>query len=186
MATMMSTDMPALAIFGSTIDNRVLELGKILSEVSMFAVMVRSAADDPLAKFNEERRKMDSEAGSHSTSMAGDDDETDEESLPGESDGTDTESDDNSYRDEAGVLRLRGGALHQHDNRDHDGDPNYITPAGIARPDGSHRTKVKLHLQLRENCRFDVTISSKSAVRMPVIHPTLSNSAPVQISDREG
>lgn len=54
MATMLSTDIPALAIFGSAFDNRVLELAKTLSDLSMFPVMVRPVADDPLVKFIEE------------------------------------------------------------------------------------------------------------------------------------
>ncbi|KAJ7794123.1 hypothetical protein B0H13DRAFT_2512710, partial [Mycena leptocephala] len=106
LATMVSPDMPALAIFGSALDDRVLELAKTLSEVSTFAVMVRSAADDPLVKFNEIRRNMDFKAGPHS--MADDDDKTDGESMSGDSASTDTEpEDDYDYRGEAGVFRLR-------------------------------------------------------------------------------
>jgi hypothetical protein len=184
LATMVSLDMPALAIFGSALDDRVLELAKTLSEVSTFAVMVRSAADDPLVKFNEIRRNMDSKAGPHS--MADDDDKTDGQSMSGDSTSTDTEpEDDYDYRGEAGVFRLRGGASHQQTNRNLAEELDYITPAGIARPDGSHRTNVTLHLQLGENCLYDVIISSNSRVRISLVHLPLSNSIAVQISNPE-
>ncbi|KAJ7263764.1 hypothetical protein C8J57DRAFT_1626017 [Mycena rebaudengoi] len=163
MATMLSTDIPALAIFGSALDNRVLELAKTLSDLSMFPVMVRPVADDPLVNFIEERGNMAPEASSQST--GGDYSDT-EEDMISDSESTDTESEDeNDYRGESGVLRLRGGFLHRHRNLNLVDDLDYIAPSGIARPDGSHRARVRLHLRLRENILYDVSICSKNAFK---------------------
>jgi hypothetical protein len=185
MATMMSPDTPALAIFGSILDDRVLEIAKTLCDASKLAVMVRPVADNPLVRFAQERGNMDPEAGPHGVS--GDHDESDEESLPNsDSEDTDTESEDddtNPPQSETGMWRPRGGALHQHGNINLE-DLDYITPAGIMRPDGSHHTRVRLHLQLRENSRYRVTVSSKSAVC--IFHlciPPRSNSHAVHIPD---
>ncbi|KAJ7263755.1 hypothetical protein C8J57DRAFT_1230952 [Mycena rebaudengoi] len=43
-------------------------------------------------------------------------------------------------------------------------------PAGITRPDGSHRTRVRLHLRLRENILYDGSICSKNAVCISAMH----------------
>ncbi|KAJ6631545.1 hypothetical protein B0H10DRAFT_2207182 [Mycena sp. CBHHK59/15] len=51
MAVMLSSDEPALTIFGSVLDDFVSNSAKLLSEASGFAVMVRPVVDDPISKF---------------------------------------------------------------------------------------------------------------------------------------
>ncbi|KAJ6597483.1 hypothetical protein DFH09DRAFT_1272188 [Mycena vulgaris] len=170
--TMLSPEVPALAIFGSILDDRVLELAKALSDVSMFSVMVRPAEDDPLAQFMQESREIiDGEWNTEDgDSSEGSDSGTDDENV--ESDGDDSDSDggnDYAGQDQGqgqGVFRLRGGAMRQRGQHSMiDDDPDYIVPAGVDRPDGSHRTRVKLHLKLHEKCLYDVAISSKTAFK---------------------
>jgi hypothetical protein len=163
MATMLSTDTPALAIFGSALDIYVLDLAKTLSDLSMLPVMIRPVADDPLVKF-QETRNMTPETD---LSMAEDWSDTDsEEDIVNESEDEHNSPGDSDSR----TLRLRGGTLHHHGNINVVEDPDHITPAGIARPDGSHRSRVRLHLRLRENMLYNVSICSKNAVRSFAIH----------------
>ncbi|KAJ7121090.1 hypothetical protein C8R44DRAFT_736776 [Mycena epipterygia] len=169
-ATMMYPDVPALAIFGSVLDDRVLQLAKALSDVSEFVVMIRPVEDDPLAKFTREIDAATNAEGGHSTvvSPANSEYGTDEETGNGDMDESDTEdSDDDFAVGEGGVFRLRGGASHQHGkcNIVEGPDPDYIVPSGIDRPDGFHRTRVKLHLQLHETCVYDVAIASKTSFK---------------------
>ncbi|KAJ7231365.1 hypothetical protein C8J57DRAFT_182086 [Mycena rebaudengoi] len=158
MATMLSTDTPALAIFGSALDIYVLDLAKTLSDLSMLPVMIHPVADDPLVKF-EETRNMTPETD---LSMAEDWSDTDsEEDIVNESEDEHNSPGDSDSR----TLRLRGGTLHHHGNINVVEDPDHITPAGIARPDGSHRSRVRLHLRLRENMLYNVSICSKNAFK---------------------
>ncbi|KAJ7768628.1 hypothetical protein DFH07DRAFT_300070 [Mycena maculata] len=170
-ATMMSPEMPALVIFGSILDNRVLELAQTLSDVSMFAVMIRPLEDDPVAKFMDQCRETEADSEYR---MVDSDYETDDESTDNFfTESTSDESDDDGNLDEGdspssdadGVFRLRGGATSQDKNLQLVDDPDYIVPAGIERPEGSHRTRVRLHLQLREDCLYDISISSKTAFK---------------------
>lgn len=49
---MFSPGIPALAIFGSFLDNRVPSFAKTIADISGFAVMIRPIGDDPVAKFS--------------------------------------------------------------------------------------------------------------------------------------
>ncbi|KAJ7712090.1 hypothetical protein B0H16DRAFT_1703140 [Mycena metata] len=51
LAAMLSPDVPALAIFGSILDERVLNTAQALAAVSGFSVMVRPLEDDPVSSF---------------------------------------------------------------------------------------------------------------------------------------
>ncbi|KAJ7450335.1 hypothetical protein B0H11DRAFT_323056 [Mycena galericulata] len=50
-ATMLSPNIPALAVFGDIGDSAVLKAAKLLSNLSQFMVMIRPLADDPIAKW---------------------------------------------------------------------------------------------------------------------------------------
>ncbi|KAJ7677633.1 hypothetical protein B0H17DRAFT_111065 [Mycena rosella] len=159
--TMLSPETPALAIFGSILDDQVLELAKTLSDVSAFAVMVRSTEDDPLVKFMQAREidiEMYPESG---YSSEGSDNGTTGDDI--ESDADDSHSDSGDDYGIGGTFRPRGGALRK--GKQKEVDPDYIIPAGIDRPDGFHCTRVKLHLQLHQDCLYDVAISSKTAFK---------------------
>ncbi|KAJ7455766.1 hypothetical protein FB451DRAFT_1277381 [Mycena latifolia] len=166
-ATMLSPNTPALALFGSILDDHVLELAKALSNASAFVVMVRPAEHDPLPKFLAAQEipvdiEMDTEKSSESSN-----DETDsEEDFREQSDGSDVgDSDSGDEYGVRGAFRPRGGALVA-DGNYNTGDPDYIVPAGIVRPEGAHRTRVKLHLQLHQNSEpYDVAIISKTAFK---------------------
>ncbi|KAJ6537017.1 hypothetical protein B0H19DRAFT_380889 [Mycena capillaripes] len=134
-ATMLSPEVSALAIFGSILDAQVLELAKTLSDESTFPVMVRPAEDDPVPRFMYERRRMglETEHGSADENDYGTDEDSgysamDEDSLDDEMDEEsggyamdvhgdqvsgleDTASEDSAHNDHGeGGLRLRGGA----------------------------------------------------------------------------
>ncbi|KAJ7677653.1 hypothetical protein B0H17DRAFT_1078992, partial [Mycena rosella] len=160
-ATMLSPHTPALAIFGSILDDQVLDLANTLSDVSAFAVMVRPTEDDPLAKFMQETREneMDTETG---YSTEGSDDGTIEDSV--NSNANDSDSDSGEDYGVAGTFRPRGEAR-KDKQKQKQVDLDYIVPVGIDRPDGFHRTRVKLHLRLQENCLYKVAISSKTAFK---------------------
>ncbi|KAJ7145629.1 hypothetical protein C8R44DRAFT_755610 [Mycena epipterygia] len=135
--------------------------------MSALVVMIRPVEDDPLAQFAREMDTMNTGTGySVRGSAAGSDYGTDEES--GDSDETESDTDEDDYGvGEGEFFRLRGGSLRHYDKHNiaEDADPDYIVPAGIERPDGSHRTRVMLHLQLHETCWYDVEISSKTAFK---------------------
>ncbi|KAF7363188.1 CAMK/CAMK-unique protein kinase [Mycena venus] len=157
LATMLSPDTPALSLFGSILNDRVLELAKALCDVSAFTVMVRPAEDDPLLKFLE-AHEIDIAAIDLGYSSDG---SCDSLATPPDSD---MDSDSGPECSAHGAFRPRGGASRA-DGSHNLVDPDYIMLAGIDRPDGSHRTRVKLHLQLNENCLYDVAISSKTAFK---------------------
>ncbi|KAJ7443902.1 hypothetical protein B0H11DRAFT_452370 [Mycena galericulata] len=122
LATMVSPEMPALAIFGSILDDRVLELAQTLSDVSTFAVMVRPIEGNPVPRFTLEPTKQKFEIGSKTEDSDGDD-EMDDESITSLSEPESTsgrESDDGKAYEEdpptKGVFRLQGGASSQDRN----------------------------------------------------------------------
>ncbi|KAJ7481844.1 hypothetical protein FB451DRAFT_1444471 [Mycena latifolia] len=166
LATMLSPDTPALTIFGSILDDHVLELAKTLSDVSGFAVMVRPTEDDPLTIFILERNEMDIDIDIETGySTEGSDDGIEQETQESvNSDADDSDTDSGEDYETGGAFRPRGGALRT-DAITNQVDPDYIVPAGIDRPDGSHRARVKLHLQLHENCEYNVAISSKTTFK---------------------
>ncbi|KAJ7737326.1 hypothetical protein B0H16DRAFT_1572137 [Mycena metata] len=137
--------------------------------------MVRPVADNPLTKFQDNLKLRKFQEGKEmetDTELASNSDESDWEELDDDShadmhsEGTDSEEsedgDQNFGRNEGGVLRLRGGATKE-DQMVLDA-LDYITPAGIERPDGSHRTKAKLHLSIHNDCTYDVTVSTKTMI----------------------
>ncbi|KAF7349743.1 WD-REPEATS-REGION domain-containing protein [Mycena sanguinolenta] len=154
LATMLSTDMPALAIFGSIVDNRILELAQRLSDASTLPVMVQPVADDPVTIF--------SQSSSFNAHSAGDamDDGSESDNPSSELDASDDDSGSDLPTDK--VFRLRGGATGQ-DKTQPDDASDYLGPNGIERPDvGLHRTNIDLHLNIDENCVYDVEISSET------------------------
>ncbi|KAJ6613477.1 hypothetical protein B0H10DRAFT_2048679 [Mycena sp. CBHHK59/15] len=50
-AAILSPDEPALAIFGSILDSGVLEVAKLVSDLSKFTVMIRPLTDDPVPEW---------------------------------------------------------------------------------------------------------------------------------------
>ncbi|KAJ6448586.1 hypothetical protein C8R45DRAFT_1046037 [Mycena sanguinolenta] len=159
LATMLSIDMPALAIFGSFLDDRVLELAQMLSEASALPVMIRPAADNPITIFSQSSSfhaplgvdtdsDCEMDGGSESENPSS-------ESDADEDDGTDLPTDK--------VFRFRGGSTRQDRKIQPNDTSDYIGPKGIERPDdGLHRTNINLHLHLDENYVYDVEISSET------------------------
>ncbi|KAJ7467450.1 hypothetical protein B0H11DRAFT_2284397 [Mycena galericulata] len=171
-ATMLSPEIPALAIFGSILDRPVLELAQTLSDASKFPVMVRPIEDDPVPMFIHQQRETVSgtEHGMEDSGggMGDSDYEMEEDdSATSELEGTSAESgDDEDFpAPEEGVFRLRGGATRQDRNIQIADDANYIVPAGIERPDGSHRTNLHLHLHLHDNSVYTVVVTSKTVFK---------------------
>ncbi|KAF7342150.1 putative serine/threonine protein kinase [Mycena venus] len=82
-AAMLSPDVPALVIFGSILDDRVLSFAKTLANVSGFAVMIRPIGDDPVSTFSEPDEseepipRMPSSLSSESEEEGGNGDEND-------------------------------------------------------------------------------------------------------------
>ncbi|KAF8132185.1 hypothetical protein K438DRAFT_1947941 [Mycena galopus ATCC 62051] len=77
-ATMLSPGLPALVIFGSILDDRVLDLAKTLAEVSGFAVMVRPVSEDPVSKFAQRDGLDDAPPMTPGSESEEDDEEEDE------------------------------------------------------------------------------------------------------------
>ncbi|KAF7333078.1 hypothetical protein MVEN_02372600 [Mycena venus] len=156
LATMMTPDIPALAIFGSILDDRVLELAKILCDTSKFAVMVRPPSDNPLLTFMS--APADLELGSIEGSDEGATDDSGESEMEasGDSHG-ESDSNDNG----GSVRRLRGGGRSNESLAGPHEDSGRIVPQGILRPDGVHRTDTTLHLQVNDECLYEMEIGSK-------------------------
>ncbi|KAJ7751430.1 hypothetical protein B0H16DRAFT_831701 [Mycena metata] len=122
MAVMLSPETQALAIFGSVLDDWVLNAGRLLADVSKFPVMIRPHAADP----NRSWAKMedgDSPDGVRQTTPAAPEPEKDTPQQDGDlanidDDGDDlylswdssTDSDPEDLDLGTGVFRLRGGA----------------------------------------------------------------------------
>ncbi|KAJ6470325.1 hypothetical protein C8R45DRAFT_422669 [Mycena sanguinolenta] len=174
-ATMLCAEIPALAIFGSILDNRVCELAQTLSHLSALPVMIRPVADDPVMIFSQ---------FTGSDAVLQGEPETDCETEDGsEWDGPSSESGTNDSDDEAdlpaeGVFRPRGGATRE-------GTADEILPKGMKRPIyGVHRTNIKLHLNLDQNCVYDVKVSSETMVSAIYWDLSSANFVPVQVSNR--
>ncbi|KAJ7171634.1 hypothetical protein C8R43DRAFT_20638 [Mycena crocata] len=150
-ATMLTPDLPALAIFGSILDDQVVELAKMLCDTSKFAVMIRPVTDDPLVTFG--KVQPDTASSAEESDFA----------TADESDSGLEESDEEVPEGSTGVFRLRGGARGKKRQKDTEVvDSGYIVPNGILRPDGAHRTYVTLHLQVNNTCLYDMDIISKT------------------------
>ncbi|KAJ7622290.1 hypothetical protein FB45DRAFT_927433 [Roridomyces roridus] len=171
LATMLSPETPALAIFGSFLDDRVLDLAQALCEQSAFAVMIRPENEDPVAMFLRQSLIADetSEIKQHidpaetpDDKQQSDDQESDTESTAG----TRSESDDDlEVPPRDGAFRLRGGASHGEGNFGH------ITPAqGVEKPvDGAHGTKLTLHLHATESGPYDVVLSTETMFKFQTL-----------------
>ncbi|KAJ7622263.1 hypothetical protein FB45DRAFT_1091051 [Roridomyces roridus] len=145
LATMLSPETPALTIFGSFLDNRVLDLARALCEESALVVMIRSQAEDPVALFLRQSfvaaETPDTKQQSDGRCFSGDPDSERESDL------------EVPPRD--GVFRLRGGATHS------DRQLDYITPTmSVEKPvDGAHGTNVSLHLHVTESTQQILVIN---------------------------
>ncbi|KAJ7628705.1 fungal-specific transcription factor domain-containing protein [Roridomyces roridus] len=158
-ATMLSPETPALAIFGSILDNHVLDLAQSLCEASSFAVMVRPSADDPVAMFLRQSERMPG------TQVHGDD-VSDHQSV---SDSDQSEGHDEDPPKDT-VFRLRGGAARGERHLQPVDDSDYIVPAGIKRPDyGAHRVEVNLRLHLKDDIVYDVDISPRTTFKFQTL-----------------
>jgi hypothetical protein len=191
-ATMISPEIPALAIFGSILNKPVQDLAQTLSDASKLPVMVRPIEDDPVPMFVHQQGEAasgteDGMEDSGDEMGDGDYEMEEDESATSELEGTSAESDDDEDvpAPEEGVFRLRGGATRQDRNIQLADDADYIVPAGIERPRGSHRTNLNLHLHLHENSVYKVVIASKTAVCVPsnVVNLPPFNFVSVQVSD---
>ncbi|KAJ7030828.1 hypothetical protein C8F04DRAFT_714100 [Mycena alexandri] len=119
-AVMLSPDVPALAIFGSILDESVLSMGETLADISGFAVMVRPIDDDPVPKFPEPDGSDEPGVTVYTMGPGSKGDEEDNENHDGDQD--DKLSDGMRLGDETvaegRVWRLRGGRGDESDQED--------------------------------------------------------------------
>ncbi|KAJ7628763.1 hypothetical protein FB45DRAFT_919186 [Roridomyces roridus] len=160
-ATMVSPEMPGLAVFGTVLDQETLQLAQTLADSSNFPVMVRPVEDDPVVKFDEAARMaFDSDGLEDEMDVDKQSDDVDFSES-----GDDSEEDEGSYRLDAGAFRLRGGATPGQRTLHGTDDADYIVSTGVDRPDGFHRTRVRLHLRVRSKGLYDMAIFSKTAFK---------------------
>ncbi|KAF7372799.1 putative nwd2 protein [Mycena sanguinolenta] len=169
-ATMLSTEIPALAIFGSILDDRVLRLAQTLSHVSKRPVMIRPPSDNPVTMFSQvtgcgavPRTEPENHCQTESESESEGPSSESEISEPGDPSTKCGVADNNeeSSRSTDRISRPRGGASHRDIFALPIDSSDEIVSKGINRPDnGLHRTAINLHLKLDENCIYDVKIAS--------------------------
>ncbi|KAJ7610466.1 hypothetical protein FB45DRAFT_1121536 [Roridomyces roridus] len=148
---MLSPETPALAIFGSFLDDRVLELARALCGESALVVMICSEAEDPVAIFL--RQSLPAAAVTPDTKQQSDDEESDTEFTQSESD------DDLEVPPRDGVFRLRGGASQSEKNVD-----PVDKPVG-----GAHGTSVTLHLHATEGQPYDVVLLTETMFKFQTL-----------------
>ncbi|KAJ6624735.1 hypothetical protein B0H10DRAFT_717281 [Mycena sp. CBHHK59/15] len=149
-AAMLSPDVPTLAIFGSILDDWVLEIAKTLSDVAGFAVMVRPLVDNPIPNFahntfgeaslDQAAAKWGEDPGSQ---IPGDANTETEVTTPIDSSNTDS-----------AALRIRGGQ----------GDEIWCSKA--------HRAVVWLHLWPDEKRGYSLSVNTKTTFQIQPEYPT--------------
>jgi hypothetical protein len=114
-AAMLCPDVPALVIFGSILDDWVLEAAKLLSKQSGFTVMIQPLGDDPVKTWSSLNKSPEgnniegiahTDLGHHQDSS----DKIDEDQDYEEEDSTTSEEDTEGLSSQDGVFRLRGGS----------------------------------------------------------------------------
>ncbi|KAJ7028548.1 hypothetical protein C8F04DRAFT_1119059 [Mycena alexandri] len=159
MAAMLSPDEPALIVFGSILDDRVLTLAQNLCEVSHFKVLIRPLDDDPVKGWNDvtEEPNPTVETESHDPQDNEEDgsnqDMEETQSMVDSDDSMDNVSTANLDIGTTGVFRLRGGA-HKHVKFDSWKSPEH---------------EFNVHLGVKSNveyrvpiiCRTQFTVQSK-------------------------
>lgn len=158
-AAMLSPGVPALAIFGSFLDDRVLSFAKTLADVSGFTVMIRPIGDDPVSKFSGLSGSDETLPGISSTLGA----ESEEEGEDEHESGADRDGGLNDVQFqhpnpsgtslEGPALRLRGGR--GDDSDEDDGQIPWISKAHRAAvwlkfwPDEKHEYALGVRTQTR-------------------------------------
>lgn len=157
---MLSPEAPALAIFGSILDDEVLSIAKTLAEFSGFAVMVRPVGDDPVSQFTGPFT-MDESPPGMSSPMDSDSDEVeegDEEEDSGEDEDDDGGSPQFEYASgtvtEGPALRLRGGR--GDDSGEDDGNAPWTSKA--------HKAVVWLKLWPDKEHEYPLSLRTKTMV----------------------
>jgi hypothetical protein len=156
---MLSPGVPALAIFGSFLDDRVLSFAKTLADVSGFTVMIRPIGDDPVSKFSGLSGSDETLPGISSTLGA----ESEEEGEDEHESGADRDGGLNDVQFqhpnpsgtslEGPALRLRGGR--GDDSDEDDGQIPWISKAHRAAvwlkfwPDEKHEYVLSVRTQTR-------------------------------------
>ncbi|KAF8185843.1 hypothetical protein K438DRAFT_1836412 [Mycena galopus ATCC 62051] len=158
-ATMLSPGVPALAIFGSILDDRVLDFAKTLAEVSGFAIMIRPVGDDPVSEFAQQDGVDDALPMTPGSESEEDHEDEDEDRVDFEEEASNATSIQvpSPGAFEGPALRLRGGK--GDDSDEEDGPLPWMSKAHKAivwlklRPDEKHeyslgvRTKTTFQLQ---------------------------------------
>lgn len=191
-ATMLSPETPAVAIFGAVLDPMVRDKAKKLSDMSGFPVMVRPGVENPIFQFTGSGSGAvevgQSEALQEQTAPAvgafrlrggaGSDDGSEGDDLAEsvfsqddvEDEGETTEDRDSST---PGVFRLRGGAGSDDGSESDDSDEAKRFPP---RWDSKiHNTTINLRLRLAEQRLYNVAVISRIKVRLlaaPVAPPS--------------
>jgi hypothetical protein len=149
-AAMLSPDVPALAVFGSILDDHILGIAKTLAAVSGFAVMVRPTLDDPVAKFTAPVVTDETPPGISSTSGP----------LSGEGKGpSEGENEDQETRyeyAEGPAMRLRGGR----------GDDSDEEECSIPWRSKNHKAVVWLNLRPDDKHKYALSLRTKTSVRL--------------------
>ncbi|KAJ7253218.1 hypothetical protein C8J57DRAFT_630639 [Mycena rebaudengoi] len=101
-ASMLSPDIPALAIFGSVVEESVVQAAQLLADASRFMVILRPITEDPCLKWKDNAKDV-----GYTKNYT----QEHEDTVDSDDSGTDTRGDvEKPERGLNGVLRLRGGA----------------------------------------------------------------------------
>lgn len=164
-ATMLSPGVPALAIFGSILDDRVLSFAKTLTDVSGFAVMIRPVGDNPVPLFSESDESDETLPRMPSPPGSGNQ-EDDAEDEDGDGDGADFEDEDGDQSSvqisnpsgsqcyEGPALRLRGGR----------GDDSDQDDASLPWKSKAHKAVVWLKLWPDEKHQYSLSVRTQTRV----------------------
>ncbi|KAJ6577891.1 hypothetical protein B0H19DRAFT_1370951 [Mycena capillaripes] len=179
-ATMLSPAEPALAIFGSFLDDRVLSFARTLAEISGFPVMIRPIDDDPVSNFsvldrseetstggeNEQDESEDWAGSENSEGEASEDFQNSEYEVDlddGDGNGIAVQ-DQSSRRNIAGpALRIRGGRGDDSDEEDGQPQPPWISKA--------HRAAVGLKLWPDEENKYSLDIRTQTRFQLQSQYP---------------
>ncbi|KAJ7231313.1 hypothetical protein C8J57DRAFT_1385202 [Mycena rebaudengoi] len=196
-ASMLSPDIPALAIFGSFLEKSVVRAAQLLADSSRFMVMLRPITDDPVAKWERGRVTIygdnhyhyDKELkGTTSRGEDSDDDQSDVGQQTVDSDDGSTAGMDEAHETYAtnGVLRLRGGASDE-DYSPWLGPVHNFSFTVILRSDTGGEHRVWLDSEIRFKVQTEYTDSIKTDRRPQMVSWTrfsATSDTPAVYADR--
>ncbi|KAJ7677627.1 hypothetical protein B0H17DRAFT_111002 [Mycena rosella] len=167
-AVMLSPEVPALAIFGSILDDGVLHIARTLADVSQFAVMVRPIADNPIARFAGPGGKDEGLSGILNPSVPehrlGDGESDSEGVEEGEGEDEDGEVDGGEPQfayAEGPAMRIRGGR----------GDDSGEDDMSVPWTSKAHKSVVWLNLWPDEKHEYSLGVRTKTTFQFQPEYP---------------